>query len=109
MARTKKPSIKATLYQRPNAKKSVITVSEITAEDAEFFKANNIKISLEPQGNDTDNIIMYADYGKRTEDGEPEEIIIFSRGRECSPCMTELRQLVEPALELLKQEQADNE
>lgn len=104
------PSIKATLYQRPNGKKSVITLTkdEITKEDAKYFKGNKVKVSLEPQANGTDNIIIYADYGKRTEDGEPEEIIIFSRGREAIECMTELRQEVETALNSLKQEQADN-
>ncbi len=44
-------SIKATLYQRPNAKKSVITITEITKEDAKYFKDNKVKVSLEPQDN----------------------------------------------------------
>lgn len=88
-------SIKVTLYQRPNGKQSVIDLTEITKEDAKYFKDNKVKVSLEPQDSGTDNIIIYADYGKKDPDGEPEEIIIFSRGRECTECMTELRQLVE--------------
>lgn len=92
------PSIDVTLYQRPNGKQSVIVLTEITKEDADYFNKNNFKISLEPQGDGTDNIIIYADYGKKDPDGEPEEIIIFSRGRECIDCMTELRQLVENQL-----------
>lgn len=92
------PSIDVTLYQRPNGKQSVIELTEITKEDADYFNKNNFRISLEPQGDGTDNIIIYADYGKKDPDGEPEEIIIFSRGRECTECMTELRQLVENQL-----------
>lgn len=99
------PSIDVTLYQRPNGKQSVIELTEITKEDADYFNKNNFKISLEPQGDGTDNIIIYADYGKKDPDGEPEEIIIFSRGRECTECMTELRQLVENQLN----EESDDE
>lgn len=99
------PSIDVTLYQRPNGKQSVIELTEITKEDADYFNKNNFRISLEPQGDGTDNIIIYADYGKKDPDGEPEEIIIFSRGRECTECMTELRQLVESQLN----EESDDE
>lgn len=99
------PSIDVTLYQRPNGKQSVIELTEITKEDADYFNKNNFRISLEPQGDGTDNIIIYADYGKKDPDGEPEEIIIFSRGRECTECMTELRQLVENQLN----EESDDE
>ena len=102
-------SIEVTLYQRPNGKQSVIDLTEITKEDADYFNRNNIKISLEPQDAGIDNIIIYADYGKKDPDGEPEEIIIFSRGREAIECMTELRQKVENALNSLKEEQSDNE
>lgn len=102
-------SINVTLYRRPNGKKTTIPLTEITEEDAKYFNDNKIKVSLEPQDNGTDNIIIYADYGKRDEEGTPEEIIIFSRGREAIECMTELRQKVETALNSLKQEESDNE
>lgn len=57
-------------FVRPNGQqiKRMITV---TKEQAAFFQENNIKLSTEDLGNGY--YALYADTGKKNEDGDPEE------------------------------------
>lgn len=89
-------SIQATVFLRPNGRQEVITVTNVNPDDANFLNTRGIKISMEdaPGLGQT----VYADYGAVTEDGEPEEIIVFSRGRSCEETLAEVRVLVEEAL-----------
>ena len=89
-------SIKATLFLRPNGRQEETVVTEIKPDDANFFNTRSVKISME--GNPGLGITVYADYGAVTEDGEPDEIIVFSRDRTCEDTMAELRELVERAM-----------
>jgi len=88
--------IQATVFLRPNGRQEEITVKNINDDDANFFKTRSVKISMED--NPGLGTTVYADYGAVTEDGEPDEIIVFSRGRSCEDTMAELRELVERAM-----------
>ncbi len=61
-------------FVRPNGQqiKRMITV---TKEQAAFFQENNIKLSTEDLGNGY--YALYADTGKKNEDGDPEETIVI--------------------------------
>lgn len=89
-------SIKATVFLRPNGRQEEIIVENINDDDAKFFNFHGIEISMEESPGLGQTV--YADYGAVTEDGEPDEIIVFSRGRSCEDTLAELRELVEKAM-----------
>ena len=93
--------IQATVFLRPNGRQEEITITNISDDDAYFFNTRSIKVSLEddPIGGQ----VGYADYGAQDEDGHPEEIIVFSRGRSCGDTMAELRELTEKAMTAFSQ------
>lgn len=86
----------ATIYIRPDGRKQGITISNIYSDDAEWFEKYDVLISMEEVG--INQAIVYADIGDRDEDGEPDEIIVFSEGRSCEETLEELRQLCEKTL-----------
>lgn len=88
--------IQATLFVRPNGRQEEITVKDINDDDANFFNTRSVKISMEDSPGFGPTV--YADYGAVTEDGEPDEIIVFSCNRSCEATMAELRQIVERAM-----------
>lgn len=83
----------ATIFTRPHARQERIVVKDVDPEDAEFFVQNNVFISME--SDQMDNRIVYADYGRRTEDGEPDELIELARLRSCREVLKALRQRIE--------------
>lgn len=80
-----------TLYKRPNGHHEDIDIGNIADDDAEWFEANNVRISMEDCGIDT---AVYADCGFHINDDpneDPDEIIVFAKGRTCEETMTALR------------------
>lgn len=72
-----------------------IDVTNIYPEDETFFRENKVRISMEDlQG----NVIVYADYGATTPDGEPYEAIAISGGRTCEDTLQDLRTQVQNLL-----------
>lgn len=89
-------AIKATLYTRPNGRQEEIQVRNIRPDDEAWFIEHDVQLSMEDapgQGH-----VVYGDYGRTDEDGEPVEMVVFSKGRSCEDTLTELRQLIEEAL-----------
>jgi len=89
-------SLKATVFMRPNGRQEETIIKDISEDDANFFITRSVKISMEDSPGFGPTV--YADYGAVTEDGEPDEIIVFSCGRSCEATMAELRQIVERAM-----------
>lgn len=89
-------SLPMTAFLRPDGKKQEIICNFITDDDANFFKTRSVKVSMEEDG--SGGYILYADYGAVNEDGEPDEIIVFSGARTCETSMTELREMTEKAM-----------
>ena len=85
-----------TYYKRPNGEKSEIDMTHILSEDEQWFIENKVTISLENNGGS--GTIVYADIGLRTEDGEPDEMIEFSEGRDCKTTMRSMRIRCEKAM-----------
>lgn len=88
-------SIAITYFIPPNGEKRQGELSRIHAEDEAWFKANGAKLSAEelPGG----DIVVYADIGIVTDDGEPDEVIEISGGRDCYATMAALRKQCEAA------------
>lgn len=84
-------------YKRPYGRTEIAAITEIRTEDAEFFEVNNIRVSMEDLGG---QYAIYADTGRKDEDGEPVELLVLSNGRSCVDCMNELRKLVQAELVL---------
>ena len=81
-------SIKATLYIRPNADTKEIEITNISPEDAQWLNDNNVKVSLEDA---PPMLIIYADYGKTTIDGEPNEhLMVVPANSDCVAVMARL-------------------
>ena len=81
-------SIKATLYIRPNGATKEIEITKINPEDAQWLDDNNVKVSLE---NIPPMLAIYADYGKTTIDGEPDEhLLVVSANSDCVAVMARL-------------------
>jgi hypothetical protein len=85
--------VKATIYHRPHGRPEVIDLVNVDPADAAWFEANNVKISLEADGEE--GAITYADIGLKDEDGEPDELIEFSHGRNCVQTLAALRRQCE--------------
>lgn len=80
-----------TLYKRPHGRTEVINMRNINADDEEWFRANDVRVSIEDCGT---FIAIYADCGFTIDDDpdeEAEEIIVISRGQSCQDSMSELR------------------
>lgn len=84
-----------TLYMRPHGHTKVIDCANVRSEDEQFFKERGIKLSMEDLGTE---FVVYADIGKTTEDGEPDELVELSAGRTCEDTLFSLRQQCEEAL-----------
>lgn len=81
--------MKATLYTRPNGNKKEIDILNINPEDSEYFESSDFHVSLEYTGQ---QVILYADCGFKTEDGEPDEVIYISIMPEsCESAMKKLK------------------
>lgn len=85
--------MKATSYK--HSQQIEIDVTNIYPEDEAFFKENDIRISMEELHN---SIVVYADYGATTPDGEPDEAIAISGGRTCEDTLQALRTEVQSLL-----------
>lgn len=81
--------MKATLYKPPFGRTEEIDLTEVSTADAEWLEANGVKISLEEIGG---QFVVYGDIGHKTDDGEPDEVLVISQGRPCRECMADLRQ-----------------
>jgi hypothetical protein len=84
-------SIEVTVYVRPNGRKELIEMSNVSKEAEKYFKENNVKISLEDLGVNG-SIAAYFDDGGEEDD----ELVIISFDRSCETVMDE-------AVEKLKQ------
>ena len=81
-------SIKATLYIRPNGATKEIEITNISPEDAQWLNDNSVKVSLE---NAPPMLFIYADYGKTTPDGEPDEhLLVVPADSDCVAAMARL-------------------
>lgn len=89
--------MKATVYIKPHGHNEEITVRNVRPEDAAWFEQHNIKISME-EDILPGHMILYADIGRTDEEGEPDEVIMFSRGAACIEALAELRRECEKAL-----------
>lgn len=90
-------SIQATLYKRPHGQTEEIAITNIRDEDADWLRANNIKISMEDLGG---RICIYADYGCESEDGDPmEHIIIACHSDDCTEIMSKMVEDLKKILE----------
>jgi len=89
--------LNVTIYYRPNERGQDTSISAVYPQDAEFFKSNNIKVSLEEIA--PLNYAAYADMGSTHNNGEPDEIVAISFGRSCEDTLKELREKCEDALE----------
>ena len=87
--------IKATLYSRPNGDTKEIEITNISPEDAQWLNDNNVKVSLESA---PPMLIIYADYGKTTIDGEPDEHVMMVPAD--SDCVAAMARLVTDLKEL---------
>lgn len=97
--------VEVTFFIPPYGKQTKQFISDIADEDAEWFTENNVKLSMEELMNGSK--VIYADYGKKNEDGEPEEEMMVAMHRSCKSMMSELRIMTERALNTLKLNQGD--
>lgn len=79
-------------YKRPNGVMEEIEMRNIYEKDIEYFKSNDIVVSLEDIGND---IVVYA--CPRDDLDEESEVMELSRGRSCQETMKSLREKCEEA------------
>ena len=81
--------VNALYYIRPYGRRENITISHVEHDDADWLNSHGIKLSLESDGRD--GYIIYADYGKKDEDGEPvEHILIAKQGQTCVSAFAQL-------------------
>lgn len=95
------------LHIRPYGHTKVVTVTEILDEDAKWFKDNNVKVSMEDIGND---FVVFGDVGLKIDndpDEEPDEAIVYARGRSAKETFTELRNLCAEMLASLEGQNND--
>jgi hypothetical protein len=82
------------MYARPNGRKSEHEMTNILPEDETYFRSKNVKISMEELT--TGQITVYADYGAKLEDGEPDEIVlVIPAGISCEEAMSRIRRKIE--------------
>lgn len=90
-----------TYYRRPTGTPSQIDMTNVLPDDERWFTENNVKVSLEGDGES--GVILYGDVGLVSPDGDPEEAILLSQGRTCVECMHELRKLCEELISTKKE------
>ena len=83
-----------TIFHRPDGRKEAIDIPNVKPEDAEWFQANNVHVSMEDIGG---QFAVYADIGREI-DGEPDEILVLSGKMNCEDTMSQLRKECEEAL-----------
>lgn len=89
-------SIECLVFLRPYGDRRTIELRNINLEDEIYFKEKGVKLSMESDGRG--NYILYADIGKKLEDGTPADIIhITKEGETCNQAMHALRLMVEEA------------
>jgi len=89
-----------TFFHRPTSNTEVSEMKNISTEDEEWFKANNIKLSIEDTGVD---FILYADCCFSLEDhpnDDLHEMILSSKDRTCLKTMSDLRKKCEEIMKL---------
>lgn len=83
-------SLTATIYARPKRRTQEIEITHIRPEDEAWFKEKGYPVSLEEAG---PVIIVYVDYGERTDEGEPIELIhIVPQGQTCEVAFSIVRE-----------------
>lgn len=87
--------MKVTFFIPPDGRTDARQIVNVFSDDAAFFEANDIAISMEQLAGEH---IVYADIGQVTEDGEPDELIEFAHGRSCQDTLHALRLACEAAL-----------
>jgi hypothetical protein len=87
--------VKVTLYKQPHGRTEVIDITKVLPDDAAYFQRHRVSISMEDIGG---MFAIYADIGKETEDGEPDELIELSQGRSCEETLSALRRQCEEEL-----------
>jgi hypothetical protein len=78
-----------TIYLRPHGHRDQIMIQNIDPDDEAWFAANSVKLSMEEDGGG--GVIAYADIGLVDEDGEPDEVIVFSGAMGCIETLHKLR------------------
>lgn len=76
-----------TIYKTPNGRTEVIDLRNINDDDAKWFEQNNVAVSMEEIGG---QFAVYGDVG-RMHEGEPDEVLVLSQGRDCFETMAQLR------------------
>lgn len=89
--------MKATIYKRPHGEVVEIEMTEIDAEDEQWFVSKGIQISMEEDP--AMGFVVYADTGHTLEDGEPDELIVFSGKEDCRTTMKRVREECRQRLE----------
>lgn len=79
--------IQVTVYKRPDGRTETIDCPNVYPDDAQFFRDNNIHVSMEDIG---DQFAVYADTGRVDSDGEPDELIELSGRRSCEETLAAL-------------------
>jgi hypothetical protein len=79
-----------TIYARPNGRASEHFITNVDREDADWFRSNNVAVSLEDCGQ---FFAAYADCGLTEDDGEtPREITVTgSQSDGCNALLSKLR------------------
>lgn len=73
-------------FVRPNGEQRPGVMTLIKPADEDWLRENNVKISLEDLGI---GICIYADYGAKDSDGEPDEhMLIVPRSGDCKSSMS---------------------
>lgn len=72
-------------FVRPSGRQQELVMSNIWKEDAEWLKANNVKVSSEDC---YEFLTIYFDHGAVDKDGEPvEHLLIIRSGESCEDAM----------------------
>lgn len=85
--------MKAILYTRPDGHAEEIEITNVSEEDAAWFKENdNVEVSMEDIGS---TFAVYGTTGDVDEEGEPIEMVVLSNGRTCTETLYSLRGAIE--------------
>jgi hypothetical protein len=84
--------LSATIYKRPHGQQIEVTMSNITPEDEEWYRSNNIKVGFEEIT--LEQLVIYAEYGETDEESD-EIIYLVPSGEECIVSMSKIRTKIE--------------
>lgn len=87
--------MKVTVYKKPDGRKIITEITNVLADDEQWFAENQAKISMEEVGG---MLVCYADLGLVDQEGEPDEAIEISGNRSCEHTLHALRQQCEHML-----------